>query len=134
MNLSLMPLENDDLFRVRCTGPITLRGSDPNADPLAALLGPHCFSHKILVNLGGAESIDTSGVAWLTRLRGAFQEGGGMLVLSQVPPIVSGLLDFLRVTPLFCIAADDAEGRVRALAASPARDRNHRVLPFQAAV
>jgi hypothetical protein len=134
MNLSLMPLENDDLFRVRCTGPITLRGSDPQADPLAALLGPHCFSHRILLHLGGAESIDTSGIAWLTRLRNSFQLAGGTVVPYQVPPIVTGMLDFLGVTRLLGIAPNADAARAQALFASPPRDSNHGVLPFQAAV
>jgi anti-anti-sigma factor len=134
MKLSLMPLEDNELFQVRCTGPITLRGSDPHSEPLAELLGPHCFSHRILLNCGGTEWIDTSGIAWLSRIRNAFEEAAGSLVLYEVPPIVRGMFDFLGLTPLFCMADNVDSARARALPAPPSANGNHQVLAFQVAL
>jgi ABC-type transporter Mla MlaB component len=134
MNLSLLPLGDDVLFRVRCSGPITLRGLPSGSEPLSALLGPNCFSHKILLDLSGALSIDTSGVVWLSRIRNAFQDRGGALVLHGIPPIVLDMLHVLRVTSLFSIVDTDAEARDRALDGPTFPATNHRVLPFHTAI
>lgn len=107
MKFTLLPLQNDALFRVRCDGPITLRFHGNRPEPLHELLGPVCTSHKILLNLQGAESIDTTGIAWLSRNHRAFQQAGGMLVLYNVPPVVLDLLDFMRLTELLHIAPDE---------------------------
>jgi anti-anti-sigma regulatory factor len=111
MNLSLLPLDNEVLFRVRCVGPLTLRRLPPGADPLQALLGPNCYTHKILLQMEGASSIDTSGLAWLVRTHNAFAKAGGVLVPFGVPPVIVDLLDILRVTPLLHIAEDEAAAR-----------------------
>jgi anti-anti-sigma factor len=108
MNLSLLPLNDDLFFRVRCAGPVSLRGLPQGMDPLQALLGPNCYSHKILLNLEGSPSIDTSGVAWLARTHHAFTQAGGLLALYSVPPTVMDLLDFLRMRSLFHLAIDEA--------------------------
>jgi anti-anti-sigma factor len=108
MNLSLLPLNDDLFFRVRCTGPVSLRGLPHGTDPLQTLLGPNCYAHKILLNLEGTQSLDTSGVAWLVRTHNAFTQGGGQLVLYSVPPTVLDVLDFLRMKPLFHLAVDEA--------------------------
>jgi anti-anti-sigma factor len=108
MNLSLLPLNDDLFFQVRCAGPVSLRGLPQGTDPLQALLGPNCYAHKILLNLEGSQSIDTSGVAWLARTHNAFTQAGGQLVLYSVPPTVLDLLDFLRMRSLFHLAADEA--------------------------
>jgi anti-anti-sigma factor len=108
MNLSLLPLNDAVVFRVRCTGPVSLRGLPPATDPLQALLGPNCNVHKILLNLEGSQSIDTSGIAWLARTHNAFTQAGGLLVLYSVPATIMDLLDFLRMRSLFHIAVDVA--------------------------
>jgi anti-anti-sigma regulatory factor len=122
MNLTLMPLQDDDVLRVRCDGAVSLRGRGEAADPLQALLGPHCGSHKVLLNLEQAQGIDTSGVCWLVRQQRAFRESGGALVIYSVPPVVGDVLDFLRLTPLLCLAAGEAAALVLARGPDRARD------------
>jgi hypothetical protein len=112
MKLSLLPLENDDSFRVRCEGPLSTRGLEPGTDPLQALLGPRCCTHRILLNLGEVPSIDTSGIAWLARTQKAFQQAGGTIVFYNVPPVVLEMLGFLHLTPLLCIAADEPGAKI----------------------
>jgi hypothetical protein len=112
MKLSLLPLESDDSFRIRCEGPVSTRGLAPGVDPLAALLGPRCYAHRILVNLGDAPSIDTSGIDWLTRTQKAFNQAGGTVVFYNVPPTVLEMLNFLHLTPMVCIAADEAGAKI----------------------
>ncbi len=115
MKLTLLPLQNDEVVRIRCDGPITLRDV-VNGDPLEGLLGPHCPTLRVLLNLERAQSIDTSGVNWLMRELKKFGQSSGKLVLYGVPPIVNQMLDFLHLTPLLPIAPNEAAARDMALA------------------
>jgi anti-anti-sigma regulatory factor len=116
MKLSLLPLQNDNVLRVRCEGMLTLRGQEGTADPLQTLLGPHCSSHKVLLNLERAQGTETSGISWLMRTNDRFAQSRGMLVLYAVPPVVGDILDFLRLTPLLHVAPGEAAALDMALA------------------
>jgi ABC-type transporter Mla MlaB component len=111
MKLTLLPLENDNLIRVKCEGPITSPHLTSDKDPLEALLGPHCYTHRVLMNLEKVRSIDTGGVCWLLRLQKHFQANQGRIVLYLVPGVVSDVLDIMRLTPLLHIALDEAAAR-----------------------
>ena len=104
MELTLLPLQNDDVLRVRSHGPLSQR--DPN-DSLQALLGPHCFTHKVFLTLDDSQSIDTSGICWLVKTSTHFTQAGGKLVLLAVPPVLLDVLTFLNLTPLLHIAANE---------------------------
>lgn len=117
MQLTLLPLQNDDVIRVRCDGDVTLRGQPAGTDPLEALLGTRHFGQKVLLDLEKAQGIDTSGVSWLLRVQDRFRQSNGRLVLYALPPRVTQTLDFLRLTPLLTTAATEAE----ALACTEAR-------------
>jgi anti-anti-sigma factor len=97
--------------RVRFDGDVTLRGRDLSADPLRELLGPHAYSHRVLLDLQAARGIDSSGVSWLMRVHNGFRAAKGRLVLHQVPPTVLQLLEMLRLTPLLYVAATEDEAR-----------------------
>ncbi len=114
MNLTLLPLESSDIFRLRCEGPVSTRGLAAGTDPLQTLLGPRCYQHRILINLGDAPSIDTSGITWLTRTQKAFSQAGGTVVFHNVPPVILQMLDFLRLTSMLCIAVDEAGAKILA--------------------
>jgi hypothetical protein len=116
MKLTLLPLQNDDVIRVRCDGPLTLRQQDSQADPLQSLLGPHCYSHKVLLNLERAHAIDTSGICWLIRNQNRFAQSRGAFVIYAVPPGVTDILDFLQLRPQLSIATGEPDARQLALA------------------
>jgi anti-anti-sigma factor len=112
MDLTLLPLQNDNVLRVRTEGAVSCRRQD---DPLLALLGPHCYGHKVLLNLERSPSIDTSGVCWLMDSQKRFAQAGGKLVMCCVTPLVLDVLSFLRLTPLLSIAAhEDAASKMLA--------------------
>jgi anti-anti-sigma factor len=100
MKLTLLPLQHDDVIRIRCDGDVTLRGLASGVDPLEALLGPRYAGQKVLLNLEKAETIDTSGISWLMRAHDHFRKANGRLVLWAVPPRVTQALDFLRLSQL----------------------------------
>lgn len=104
MDLTLLPLRNDNVVRVRTEGAVSCRRQD---DPLLALLGSHCYTHKVLLNLERSPSIDTSGVCWLMESSKRFTQAGGKLVMYSVTPLVFDVLNFLRLTPLLLIAAHE---------------------------
>jgi anti-anti-sigma factor len=122
MKLTLLPLQNDDVIRVRCEGPVSLRelGSG-TADPLQTLLGPHCYSHKVLLSLERTQSIDTSGIAWLMRSSHHFGQSRGAFVIYGVPPTVTDILDFLRLSALLRIAPNEPVAREMALGLADAK-------------
>jgi anti-anti-sigma factor len=100
MELTLLPLQKDDVVRVRTEGAISCRQQD---DPLLTLLGPYCYTHKVLLNLERSPSIDTSGVCWLVHSSKRFAQSGGKLVMYGLTPMVFDVLGFLRLLPLLPI-------------------------------
>jgi anti-anti-sigma factor len=108
MKLTLLPLQNDDVIRVRCDGDLTLRGLPAGSDPLEAVLGLRYFGQKVLLNLEKAQGIDTSGVSWLMGLQERFRQAGGRMVVYAMPPRVAQTLDFLRLTPMLATAPTEA--------------------------
>jgi hypothetical protein len=117
MKLTLLPLEDDNLIRVRCEGHMTSPHLLAGGDPLEALLGPHCYGHRVLFDLERVRSIDTGGVCWLLRLEKMSSEARGRFVLYGVPGVVVDVLELLRLTPMLRLAADEAAARE--LAARP---------------
>jgi anti-anti-sigma factor len=113
MKLSLLPLENDDLIRLQCEGPVT--HCEPE-DPLQKLLGPHCYSHKVLLDLAGSQFLDTSGVSWLLFSHKRFLQAGGKLVVYAVPPAVTDVLRFMGLTAVLHLAPDQSAACALALA------------------
>jgi anti-anti-sigma factor len=109
MNLTLLPLQGDDVIRIRCDGDLTLRGSPSGSDPLETLLGPRYFGQKVLLNLEKALGIDTSGISWLMHLQDRFRQSQGRFVVYAMPPRVAQTLDLLRLTPMLTTASTEAE-------------------------
>jgi anti-anti-sigma factor len=124
MQLTLLPLQPDDVLRLRLDGPITLRFAGPEAEPLQTLLGPNCYGHKIELDCEGAQCIDTSGLSWLTRLTHNFRAAGGTLVLRHVPPTVLDVFRFLGLGSFFGVAPGQPHPEGRPGRQAPAT-RNH---------
>ena len=117
MKLTLLPLQADELLRVRCEGPLSRREAD---DPLHRLLGPQCYSHKVLLSLERCQTADTSGISWLLRSDKQFRKAGGKLVVYGVPPVVSDVLRFVRLESLLKLAASEPAAAEPNGAAGPA--------------
>jgi hypothetical protein len=109
MKLTLMPLQDGSVLRIRGQGAVSLRGSGPSEDPLGELLGPPGFARTVLLDLADAQEIDTSGVVWLARTSDAFHQHQGKLIIHSVPAVVRRTLDVLHITSSLCIVHDEAE-------------------------
>jgi anti-anti-sigma factor len=86
MKLKLLPLGVDALFRFQAEGELDWLPHGGADDSLESLLGPHCYGHKILLNLEYVPFISSAGVCWLLQAQKRFREAGGKFVLYRVPP------------------------------------------------
>jgi anti-anti-sigma factor len=114
MQMTVVPSEDPAVVRLKCEGQISQSNFQPGVDPIEHLLGPGCFSRKVLLNLEKTEYIDSSGISWLIACHKHFLKAGGKLVLHSIPPMVYQALQWLRM-PLILHLADD-EPTARALA------------------
>ena len=106
--------QDRDVVRVACEGIIRHTDFDRINEPLRTLLGPFIFSRKVLLNLEGATSIDSSGISWLLICNKHFQEAEGRLILHSVPPMILQVMEMVRLPLLIPIAADEAAARALA--------------------
>jgi anti-anti-sigma factor len=106
MKLTLLPLEKDDLLRIACEGSIA-RLLDQERDPLRDLLGPNCYSRRVLLNMERVQAVDTSGITWLLGVVERFERDHGRVVFFMVPPIVTQVLDFMRLSDTLPMAASE---------------------------
>lgn len=102
------------VVRIRCEGEVRDVRHLIQGDPLEQVLGPGCFTRRVLLDLEGADFIDSSGISWLIVAHKHFRQGGGRLVLHSLPPRVSQVLHFLHMHLVFHIAADEAAARALA--------------------
>lgn len=79
-------------------------GPEDGGSPLEHLLGPHCYSRTVILDLSQAPSVTTSGIGWLLSCNRRFASSGGKLILFGVAPQVMDVLQFAMVTPHLLIA------------------------------
>jgi anti-anti-sigma factor len=113
MQLSLVASDGD-LRHVSCGGDLTLLDLPGSADPLETLLGPGYPGLKVLLNLERATYLDTAAVGWLIGCHKRLRDGGGMLVLHSVPPLLDEMLRFLKLHTVLHVAADETAARALA--------------------
>jgi anti-anti-sigma factor len=119
----LLPLHNDTVIRLACEGEIG-HLFKPDEEPVRALLGPSCYSLPVLLDLERAQSLDTSGIAWLVNIARRFLRGGGTLVLYSVPPLIQQVLAFVQMTDLVPVAAHEQQARQSVFALRPSTPRS----------
>jgi anti-anti-sigma factor len=107
--------EDDMATCLACDGEIS-QASFPSSDfnPLEDLLGAACYQRQVVLDLGQASFIDSSGVGWLLTSHKKFLAAGGKIILHSVPPLVDQVLRMLQLHHLLSIKAD----RAAALAAA----------------
>ncbi|HLN28139.1 MAG TPA: STAS domain-containing protein [Gemmataceae bacterium] len=114
MQLSLISTD-DGVIQIQCEGNISQQNIQPGHDPLEILLGSDCYDRTVLLNLEKTEYIDSSGVSWLMGRHKKFLNSGGRLILHSVPPMVTQVLQLLRMTLILHLAADERAARALAL-------------------
>lgn len=104
-----MVLNENEVVRIAVDGQITQDAFDASREPIRVLLGPLIFSRTVLLNLEKATYISSSGVSWLLLCHKNFVQAKGKFILHSVPPVVSQVLDMLRLNMILVTARDEAE-------------------------
>ena len=107
MQLSVVSSEGG-IVKLRCEGDISQKDIDPGSDPIEALLGADCYTRTVLLNLDLTHYVDSSGVGWLMGRHKQFLSGGGKLLLHSIPPMVSQVLQLLRMSMILYMASDES--------------------------
>lgn len=118
MKLTLVA-DDQEVVRVRCEGEIRDIRYEIKADPLEQVLGPGCWTRRVLLDLERTDYIDSGGIGWLISNHKNFREGGGCMVLHTVPPRVNQVLLFLKMNQVFHMADDEPAARALALGGKP---------------
>jgi anti-anti-sigma factor len=118
MQLTLTKSDND-VLRIQCEGTISQDGFKPGADPLEDLIGADSYDRKVLLNLERTHYIDSSGVGWLMGRNKQFRQSGGRLILHSIPPMVSQVLQLLRMGMVLELASDEATALARVTGDKP---------------
>lgn len=108
MQLALVSGEGS-CTKLRLAGRVTQEELTVGADPFLDLLGAGAYARKVLVDLTGADFIDSSGVGWLMSCHKRFHQGGGSFILHSIPPLVRRTLQILRMEMVLKLAKDATE-------------------------
>ncbi len=106
-----LSIQSDDggVVRMQIKGPVVQNKLQPAAEPIGDMLGAGGYARKVVLDLQGAEFIDSSGVNWLLRCHKRFRENGSRLVLYGIPPLVMNILKVLRMHLVFDLARSEEE-------------------------
>jgi anti-anti-sigma factor len=97
----------DGILRMQVVGRVVYDALDPKPGQLADLLGSEGYAQKVLVDLGGVDFIDSSGLSWLLVSHKRFREAGGRLVLHSLQPMVLDVVKVLRLDKVFALADNE---------------------------
>jgi anti-sigma B factor antagonist len=100
--------EADGLALVEVFGDLCQKRLAASADPLEDLLGPECYGKRVLLDLHGLDTIDSSGVGWLLACQKKFRAAGGVLVLHSLAPFARDVMKILNMQLVFKMADDEA--------------------------
>jgi len=99
----------DDFVRARLTGRITQKEISATFDPFTEELGDDAYSKKVLLDMHGAEYLDSSGIGWLLACNKRFETAGGGLAMYGFIRQVLDVIRVLRMQMVLSIGANEAE-------------------------
>lgn len=106
--------EDGKLAKLTLAGRVTQDELPAGEDPLLEVLGVDAYSRKALVDLTGADFIDSSGVGWLLNCHKKFRQANGRFILHSIPPLIRRTLQVLRMELVLQLAKDEAEAEALA--------------------
>jgi anti-anti-sigma factor len=101
--------DDGNVVQIEVAGKVSHRQIATDADLLSTLAGPDVYSKTVLLNLAGAEFLDSSGVGWLLMCHRRFEQNGGRMVLCRAPAIVMNVLKVLRMHLVFNLADSEVD-------------------------
>jgi anti-anti-sigma factor len=110
--------EDGQFCRVQAEGEIRLSDQPRDVNLIESLLGPGCYSRRILLDLEHAPYMDSSGVSWLLNLHKHCRQAGGVLVVYSIPPSIMSIFRLLHVDRYLNLVEDEPAAQTMALGAS----------------
>ncbi len=108
MQLNLLNKE-EDVIRVSVAGRITQDRLAESPKPLDDVVGEDFSSSKVVLDMGQAEYLDSSGVNWLLGMHRKLDGAGGRLVLCNLPQVVSNIIKVLHLHSVLNLANGEEE-------------------------
>jgi anti-anti-sigma factor len=99
--------EEAGVTRIAISGDVSQANLSPSEEPIGQLLGTDCYGQKVLLDMHGVETIDSSGVSWLLSCDKKFRTAGGRLVLHSLSPFARDVLKVLNMHLVMSIADDE---------------------------
>jgi anti-anti-sigma factor len=109
---------DEQAIHVGCEGTVTLIPAARQRALFEDLLGPGCFAHVVLLDVGRTDYIDSSGFSWLILSHKYFRQEGGLLVIHSLPPALRRIADMMHLSSVLHLAADESAARILAKARS----------------
>jgi len=106
--MNLRVLGDEDVLRLDVVGRVVQEDLDPERDPLDGLLGERGYARAVLLGMGQAEYIDSSGLALILVWHKRFLGAGGKLVLHSAPPLVMDTIKILRMDRVLHLAKNES--------------------------
>jgi anti-sigma B factor antagonist len=107
-----MKIENvshdNGLTSIRVEGNVTQSVVSSFGDPFRDQLGVDIYQRTLVVDMGGVDWLDSSGIGWLLSCLKKFRQSGGRLILHSVPAPVHDVFKVLNLQTTFEIVADAA--------------------------
>ena len=97
-----------DVTSIRLNGSVTQAIVSSFGDPFREQLGAGIYERTLIVDLGGIEWLDSSGIGWLLGCLKKFRQSGGRLILHSVPSRVSDVFRVLNLQTIFEIVPNAA--------------------------
>ena len=110
MDIQTMP-DEVGVRRLSVTGRITQNDLGEQWAALDRLMYPGDAPCPLLLDLGAADFVDSSGLSWLLMWHKRYNGLGTKLVLHSVPPMVFDVLRMMRLDSVFNIASDEKAAR-----------------------
>jgi anti-anti-sigma factor len=107
MSLSVIAREKD-LVHLGCEGGIMPLPPETPSEDFEPLLGPNGFGTTVLLDLGRANYLGSTGINWLIDAHQRFRAGGGRLVLHSLSPWLREVAGIVRLPSVLHVADDEA--------------------------
>ena len=110
MEITLGSIGRDGVVRLVAKGNMRAADFAANGDhPLAKVLGEQWPSHRVALDLGGTDYMDSSAIGWLLSCQKQFKAHDGSLVLYAVQPSVQQLFDMLKIDRVLKLADTESD-------------------------
>jgi anti-anti-sigma factor len=100
--------KGEGVIKINVAGMVTLSG-ETNVEPLEKLLGDNPYAQNVILNLGEADKIDSSGIGWLVTCHKRLEEGGGQLILHSLQPMVTTVLKTVRLDKFLQVTLNERQ-------------------------